>query len=211
MRLYVWEPENAAFLIHECPPEAQMPYVDHLRFSVYDYVRGGKTDLCWADRRGLSALDGLYRRSGVPFRVDCGFRRPVGPGTDPLSPHCAGLAFDVGKDLPPPEREALRSAALNGGWFHRVQMPYESGLSLHLALCPFPTRLGSRDAGPAVLALQDLLLRCRLYRGALTGTYCNETRRAVLRLQRKADLPETGRMEGRCWQALRRIDKPTSG
>lgn len=209
MRLYVWEPENAAFLIHECPLEARMPYLDHLRFSVSDFVRLNNTDVCWTDRRALTALDGLCRRTGVPFLLDCGFRRPGAAGINPLSPHCAGLAFALGKDLPKGERELLRACALGTGAFHRVGMPYESGLSLHLTLLPFPARLEAGDGGAAVLALQDRLLFAGLYRGALTGVYGEETRRAVLRLQRRMGLPETGRMEAACWQALRRIDKPT--
>ncbi|MEG1525354.1 MAG: peptidoglycan-binding protein [Clostridia bacterium] len=204
-RLYVYEPERRGFCAYELESQTQMPYVEHLRFSISNFTRGVNTDLCWTDLGALKALDQLAGRFQTPFAVDFAFRRGCERNCTHGMQHCAGVAFDIGGALPPRRADALRNFAVDSGLFSQVEMAYTSGISVHVAAMRENPPLKGGDTGVYVFILQDLLQKLQLYDGALTGTFCAQTVRGVRRVQRITRLAETGRMNSADWYALHRL------
>lgn len=214
VRLYVcWREgngEKSAIEQHRLTPDAQMPYVTQFPFPVRDFLYRADTDVAWTSAPALRALDAFAEASPVAFSVDCAFLRMGARGCTAGPARHAGLAFGVGRALPPMQEAHLREAALQSGLFTHVSLPYQSGRGVRVSCGRGWPALIPGAAGPYVFALQDALLCAGLFTGALTGEYGVETARAVRRLQAKCRLAVTGRMDGAAWRRLVTLTKPAA-
>jgi hypothetical protein len=64
------------------------------------------------------------------------------------------------------------------------------------------------DKGPRVVSLQNLLAKAHFSPGAADGIFGPKTRAAVIGFQKSANLPGTGVVDGRTWDALRARTAP---
>ncbi len=198
-RVLIWNPDAGAFDVVNPAMEESMPYAESLMLSAAAFFGASPNDIAWTDRRALESLDRLCRRFGQPFSVDHAFCRMA--AGKPFSMHATGTAFAVGRTLPPEERGRLFRCALESGLFGYVGMPYDGGDTVRLSQMRTLPRLSVGDRGVAVCVLQDALLQKKLYRAALTGTFCLETRRALLRLQAAKGIAQTGVADAAAWAA----------
>ena len=179
-----------------------MPGMRRLSLRVSDFLYLANTDIAWTHRAALDALDALCECFDEPFSVDVAFLTVGRCAQAADAQHFAGLAFEIGRTLPPCRRAELYHAAMQSGAFVHVSPPYLSGLSLRVAMARDLPELLPEDVGVHVFVLQSALLGARLFSGALTGRYCAQTERGVRRMQARAVLPVTGRMRNADWHAL---------
>ncbi len=179
--------------------DAQLPFVESMRFTAADFAGRSRSPLLWTERGALTALDALSRLAGVPFAVDYAFRRSGECGHSLDSRHLTGCAFDVGRSLAPAQRRSLRALALNWAGFCVSAPACLSGYCLHLGWGEARPALSNGDCRAAVCVLQDALRIGDFFSGAISGCFDAETRRAVLRMQRACGFAETGDVRGREW------------
>lgn len=179
-----------------------MPGLTILPMLVEDFFYLSCTDVAWTHRAALDALDQLCLEFDEPFSVDLAFRPPIRERSLRGVQHAAGIAFEIGRTLPQERRQALYYAALKSELFSDVLPPYLAGRSVRVSLARGLPGLSFGDVGVHVFLLQTALLEGGLYRGALTGRFCEQTRRGVRRLQLALGLPASGRVGGREWRAL---------
>lgn len=183
--LLIFDPACGAARLFELPVWAQMPFVERFSLSVAAFFGCSHAGFAWTDRRALDALDALAALY-EPLSVCRAF-------ADALSsfPHAGGTAFDLCRGRSARERAAIRRTALATGRFWMADADVRSPDCVHVeALMPRALRPG--DAGADVCRLQALLQRCGAHEAALSGTYCEGTRRAVLRAQQALGLGATG-------------------
>lgn len=204
IRVCIFDTEERTCLVRELRPEAQMPLIEHLRFSVESFCGRAGTDLCWTDCRALRALNGLARRWGIPLCVEGTFRRSVCGGMGALE-NLLGTVFEIGRDLEPQQREQLREDAVASGLFYRTEPAFAGGLSVRITALRPQWSCKAGDMGVEVMAAQQLLMDAGCYYGALTGVCCRQTCRAIVRMQRIAGLPQTGRLAAGDWNALMQL------
>ncbi len=204
-QLYIYEPQRHAFCLYMPQEDALMPGMRRLPLRVSDFLYLANTDIAWTHRAALDALDALCESFGEPFSVDVAFRTTGRCAHMADAQHFAGLAFEIGRRLPPDRRAELYYAAMQSGLFLHVSPPYLSGLSIRVAMARDLPELFAGDVGVYVFVLQSALLGAGLFSGALTGRYCAQTERGVRRLQAKTALPVTGRMRNVDWHALLRL------
>lgn len=177
--LYVYDPNQRAFVTRRVSPDEQTPFIRRFFFPFSQFCGSTEREICWTDQRALLALDRLAGVFCGNFSIERAFSRPCGRV---FSAHAAGAAFDIGGALTPQERGRLRRVCLEEGIFPFVEPPYMSGLSVHVSTLRAPPRfLRREDAGVCVFVLQDALARLGVYRGALNGVVTKETLRAMQR------------------------------
>lgn len=198
MTLWIYDHLSKTPLLLRLPPWAQMPFVERFAFPAGTFLGRSHTSFAWSDRRALEALDALAALFPVPFSVSHAFADPALP-----SPHGSGSAFNIGRDLSPRQRTLLRHAAVRSGLFYRVSPDVLAPDCVHIeALAPRTLKPG--DVGADVCQLQALLQHGGAHSVALSGTYCEETRRAVLRAQHAHSLPQTGNADAEFLRGLLR-------
>ena len=183
--LLIFDPALGAARLFDLPVWEQMPFVEGFPLSVAAFLGCSHAGFAWTDRRALDALDALAAWY-APLSVNRAF-------ADVLRsfPHAGGTAFDLCRGRPVRERAALRRAALATGRFWMADADVRSPDCLHVEVLR-PRALRPGDAGADVCRLQALLQRCGAHEAALSGTYCEGTRRAVLRAEQALGLRATG-------------------
>lgn len=163
--------------------------------------RQGYGGPAWTDRRLVRAYQAACAELG-PIEVEACFKRP-GRGQ---SAHYAGLALDMGRELPPYRRRELREFCLASPLFAYVEPPYLTPTWVHAEVSVAPACgpgrgypfLAPGDAGPHVFLLQELLNQ-RGFPCLMTGRFSETTRLALLRYQRRHGLPAHGHADGELW------------
>jgi len=183
--LYVCDGKHRPHCLH-LSADTQLPHVQQLRLTASQFFSRSGTDIGWTDLRALTALERFYRISGVPFRICRAFF-----DGDLRNAHGSGICFDLGCDLSETNRKLLRRRAIECGLFASVCSE---------ALCPDcvhvcclrcgDLRLG--DSGVFVFSLQRALQRKRCFHGMCSGVFCEQTQRAVIRMQQTLGQPTSG-------------------
>ncbi len=194
--LWIYDHRARRARLFTLPTWEQMPFVERVPLPVCRFLGRARTSFAWSDRRALEALDALARAGGPPFAVCRAFADPARPG-----PRGDGTAFDVGRELTGAQRAALRCAALRTGRFYRVETDARAPDCLRLAALA-PRTLEAGDVGADVCRLQALLLRAGAQGLALSGTFCERTRRAARQAAMALGLPADGRADARLLERL---------
>jgi hypothetical protein len=207
--VYVYNPDRGMerFNLNLNDP---MPYIEGATLTVGEFRANSRANVIWTDRRVMDSWNTFRRIWGQSIPVGYAFKRIWEGGHAPQSQHYAGTAFDVGQVLPPAERNALRTAAINSGVWTYVEPAYLTPTWVH-----FDKRLGSPacpgggyplvrqgSAGVYVLVLQDALNALGFTGSGLDGIFGSGTRTAVMNFQRSRNLAVDGIVGCNTWRAL---------
>lgn len=201
-QLFIYEPQRGGFCQYTVALSDRVPGMRLLPLRIMDFLYLAKTDMAWTHRGALDALDGLCADFGAPFSVDVAFRCFGACSGAKDVHHFAGQAFEIGRTLKPAERSRLYHAALRMSKRMYVAPRCLSGRSVRICKMQGVPVLRPGDQSTYVFVLQQALLRLGLYRGALTGRFCEYTCDGVRRLQRFCGHTVTGHVMSAEWRGL---------
>ncbi len=183
-----------------------MPYTGGF-LAVKDFRGQSRSAYIWSDTRALEAFRRACRYFGSRIPVNYAFRRIEEGGHKSHSAHYAGMAFDMGKWMPATERCALRKLLLREHLFSYIEPSCIAPIGIHAQVCTpvsiYPNAsVGS--CGTHICVLQDALRIVGAYRAALTGCFCDMTKKALCRFQHDNHICASGIADRNTWNLLLR-------
>ncbi len=181
-----------------------MPYTAGF-LTVNDFRGQSRSAYIWSDTRALEAFQRACKRYGSRIPVNYAFRRLEEGGHKSRSAHYAGMAFDMANRMPAAECAGLRDLLLRERLFSYVEPSCITPVGLHAQVdSPLDTypNAGIGSCGTHICVLQDALRIVDVYHAALTGHFCETTRRALCRFQHAHHIPATGFADQCTWNLL---------
>jgi hypothetical protein len=207
--VYVYNPVNRRVEYYNRDLWEPMPYVAGNTLTVGEFRAASYSNMIWTDRRTMEAWN-VYRTAwGRSIYVGFAFKRIWQGGHSRQSQHYAGMAFDMGQNLDPATRNALRATAYNVGVWSYVEPAYLTPTWVHVdrrlgppaCAAGYPLlRNGSR--GVYVFVLQDALNALGYTGSGLDGYFGSGTAQSVRDFQSAQSLAADGIVGCQTWQSL---------
>ena len=211
--IYVYNPQSNNMETYYRGEGETMPYATPGTLPVGEFRGSSRSSVLWTDRRAMDAWNALRSAWGRNIYVGYAFKRVWEGGHTPQSQHYAGVAFDMGQNLSPSERDALRNLAYSLGVWSYIEPAYLTPTWVHV-----DTRLGPPacveggypvvqygSIGVYVLTLQDALNAVGFTGSGLDGIFGRGTLSSVTRFQSSQGLTPDGVVGCATWEALTEI------
>ncbi len=208
--IYVYNPTLNSIEIYSRGNSDAMPYITGNTLTVGEFRANSTSSILWTDKRTMDAWNNFRSYWGKPIYVGYAFKRIWEGGHANTSQHYAGTAFDTGQNLSSTEREKLRTAASNSGYWGYVEPASIAPTWVH-----FDRREGSPacsgvgyplvkkgDKGVYVFVLQDALTRLGYTGSGLDGIFGSGTETAVKSFQTAKGLLSDGIVGCNTWNKL---------